>query len=52
MRSIRIYVYIILVFKLNINSFLYTYICRAFNSRRSEDVVFDKIKYSCCHLLK
>ena len=38
--------------KLNVNSFLYTYIRSAFSSRRSEDVAFNKIKSSYCRLLK
>jgi len=50
--STRIYVYTILIFKLNVNSFLYIYIRNAFNSKRSEDVAFNKIKYSYYYLLK
>ncbi len=52
MRNTCIYVYIILIFKLNVNSFLYIYIRNIFNSRRSEDVAFDKIKCSYCRLLR
>ena len=52
MRNTRIYVYIILIFKLNANSFLYIYIRSAFSLKRSEDVVFDKIERSYYRLLK
>ncbi len=52
MRSTRICVYIILIFKLNVNSFSYTYIRSAFNLRRNEDVAFDKIECSCYRLLR
>jgi hypothetical protein len=52
MHSTYICVYIVLIFKLNVNFFLYTYIRNAFNLRRSEDVAFDKIKYFYCRLLR
>jgi hypothetical protein len=51
-RSTRICVYIILILKLNVNSFSYIYIHSALNLKRSEDVAFDKIKYFCCRLLR
>jgi len=51
-RNIYICVYIILILKFNVNSFLYTYIRNAFSSRHSEDVAFDKIKYFYYYLLK
>ncbi len=51
MRNTYIYVYIILIFKLNVNSFLYTYIRSVFNSRCNKNVAFDKIKcFYCCFL--
>ena len=52
MRNTRICVYIILILKLNVNSFLYTYIRNAFSLKRNEDVAFNKIKYFCYCLLK
>jgi len=52
MRSIRIYIYIILIFKFNVNFFSYIYIRNAFNLKRSKDVAFNKIKYSYYCLLK
>jgi len=51
-RNIYICVYIILILKLNVNFFSYTHICNTFNSRHSENVAFDKIKYFCYHLLR
>ncbi len=52
MRNIYICVYIVLISKLNVNFFLYTYIRNVFNLRYSEDVAFDKIKRSCYRLLR
>ena len=52
MRNTRICVYIILILKLNVNSFSYIYIRSAFNLRCNEDVAFNKIKYSCYRLLR
>ncbi len=52
MRNIRICVYIVLILKLNINSFSYIYIRNVFNSRCSENVAFDKIKYFYYCLLR
>ena len=52
MRSICICVYIVSIFKLNVNSFSYFYIRNAFNSRRSENVAFDKIECFYCCLLR
>ncbi len=51
-RNTRICIYIILIFKLNVNSFSYIYIRSAFNLRRNENVAFDKIEYFYCCLLK
>jgi hypothetical protein len=45
-------IYIILILKLNVNSFLYIYIRNVFNLKHSEDVAFNKIKYSYYYLLK
>jgi len=52
MRNIYICVYIVLIFKLNVNFFLYTHIRNTFSSKHSEDVTFDKIERSCYHLLR
>jgi len=51
-RNTCICIYIILIFKFNINSFLYIYLRSAFNLRRSENVAFDKIECFCYRLLK
>jgi hypothetical protein len=51
-RSICICVYIILIFKLNVNFFSYTYIRNAFNLKRNKNVAFDRIKCSYYCLLK
>jgi len=51
-RNIRIYVYIILIFKFNVNFFSYVYIRNAFNLRCSKDVAFNKIKCSYYRLLR
>ncbi len=50
--STRICVYIILILKFNVNSFLYTYIQKTFSSKRNKNIAFNKIKYFCCCLLK
>jgi hypothetical protein len=52
MRNTCICVYIILIFKLNVNFFLYTYTRNTFSSKRSENIAFNKIKCSCYCLLK
>jgi len=51
-RNIRICVYIVLILKLNVNSFSYIYIRNVFNLRRNENVAFDEIEYSYYRLLR